>query len=109
MCSHFVQSMFTKVSSSVYSIYTIVRKPRLVLDFTLTLILCHIILTTYYSAALPSSLFFWIIMSAGAAITTVLGEQMCVKREMREGISIPPNHEQISQEEEIELGSLRPD
>ena len=79
------------------------------LDFTLTLVFSHVILTTYYSAALPSSLFFWLIMAAGAALTTTLAEQMCIKRELREGITIPSNQTQNSQDEEMEMGNLRPD
>ncbi|KAF8515923.1 hypothetical protein JB92DRAFT_36514 [Gautieria morchelliformis] len=42
----------------VYYLYIFVRRPRLILDFALTLVLNHLILTTYYSAALPSSPFF---------------------------------------------------
>ena len=93
---------------SVYYVYAIVRRPKLVLDFSLTLILNHIILTTYYSAAFPSSLFFWAIIAAGAAITIVLAEQMCVKRELREGITIQ-NPEERALHEDMEMGNLRPD
>jgi hypothetical protein len=99
----------TKDIRSVYAIYTVVRRPKLVLDFTLTLVFSHIILSTYYSAALPSSLFFWLIMAAGAALTTTFAEQMCVKREMREGITIPSNQAQNGQDEELEMANLRPD
>lgn len=67
-------------------IYHIVRKPTHVLDFALTLLLNHLILTTYYSASLPSSLFFWLTVIGGAAATVIFAEQLCVRREMRDGL-----------------------
>ncbi|KAG8918115.1 hypothetical protein FRC03_012345 [Tulasnella sp. 419] len=67
-------------------IYHLIRKPTHVLDFTLTLLFNHIILTTYYSASLPTSLFFWLVVLGGAAITVIFAEQLCVKREMQEGL-----------------------
>lgn len=85
---------------SVYYLYTLVRRPRLILDFVFTLVFNHIVLTTYYSAALPSSLFFWLVMAAGAALVVVFAEQLCVRREMREGLSV------VSTEaEEMEMGN----
>jgi len=67
-------------------VYHIVRKPTHILDFALTLLLNHLILTTYYSSTLPSSLFFWLVMIAGSAITIIFAEQLCVRREMQEGL-----------------------
>jgi len=77
--------LLTSGADVVY-IYHVVRKPTHVLDFALTLVLNHLILTTYYSASLPSSLFFWLVVAGGAAITVVFAEQLCVRREMREGL-----------------------
>jgi len=70
----------------VYYLYTLVRRPTYILDFACTLVLNHLILTTYYSASFPSSLFFWIIMTCGAVLDIVFAEQLCVRREMREGL-----------------------
>jgi len=72
--------------ADVFYIYHIIRKPTHVLDFALTLLLNHLILTTYYSASLPSSVFFWLVVSAGSATTIIFAEQLCVRREMREGL-----------------------
>ncbi|PVF93917.1 hypothetical protein CPB86DRAFT_776868 [Serendipita vermifera] len=68
--------------ADVYYIFSFIRKPRLVLDFTLTIFFNHIILTTYYSAAFPTSVFFWFIMGLCATITILLAEQLCVRREL---------------------------
>ena len=80
--------------------YTVVRRPKLILDFALTLVFNHIVLTTYYSASLPSSLFFWLVIAAGAFCSVVISEQLCVRREMREGLAVAATNEA----EEMELG-----
>lgn len=73
----------------------------MVLDFTLTILLNHIILTTYYSAAFPTSLFWWAVTSGGAAMTVILAEQICVRREMEEGLKVVG-----LREEDIEMGGI---
>ncbi|KAF9030375.1 hypothetical protein BDZ89DRAFT_911077, partial [Hymenopellis radicata] len=84
-------------ASDIYYIYTIVRRPRMVLDFALSLVFIHLVLTTYYSASIPTSLFFWLVVGVGALATVVMAEQLCVRREMQEGLSVvstePPEEE----------------
>jgi len=70
----------------IYIIYTLIRRPTMVLDFSLTLILNHTILTTYYASSFPTSLFFWFIMSIGTLFLIVFAEQLCVRRELRQGL-----------------------
>jgi protein SYS1 len=77
--------------SSVYFLYHVVRRPQLILDFTLTLLFNHLVLTTYYCAVLPTSLFFWAVDLGSSFLTLLLAEQMCVKREMTEGLVIATN------------------
>jgi hypothetical protein len=91
---------------SVYYLYHLVRRPRLILDFTLTLLFNHLVLTTYYSAVLPTSLFFWIVLLGSSLLTLLLAEQMCVKREMSEGLVIAMNTQDAG---DVELGTLRRD
>jgi hypothetical protein len=93
------------VTSSVYSLYFLVRRPRLILDFVLTLIFNHLVLTTYYSSSVPTSLFFWAVVLAGCAGTVSATEQLCVKREMNEGLAVPADNTL----EDIEIGGLRRD
>lgn len=64
------------------------------------------VLTTYYSASLPSSLFFWLVILSCAVVTVIVAEQLCVKREMAEGLSVPPMH---AEAEEMEMGISRRD
>ncbi|KAI0047149.1 hypothetical protein FA95DRAFT_1606329 [Auriscalpium vulgare] len=93
-------------TADVYYLYAVVRRPRLILDFALTLLFCHLVLTTYYSASLPTSLFFWAVVLGSSAMTIVFAEQLCVKREMNEGLvvaSAPP------EADDLEMGALRRD
>ncbi|OAX34894.1 hypothetical protein K503DRAFT_746694 [Rhizopogon vinicolor AM-OR11-026] len=72
--------------ADIYYFCILVRRPRLLLDFALTLGFSHIVLTTYYSASIPTSLFFWIVMFTWSTTTVTIAEQICVKREMTEGL-----------------------
>jgi len=91
---------------SVYYLYHLVRRPRLILDFTLTLLFNHLVLTTYYSAAIPTSLFFWIVLLGSSFLTLLFTEQMCVKREMSEGLVIATNSLEAG---DVEMSALRRD
>lgn len=46
-------------------------------------------------------------MLGGAALTVIVTEQLCVKREMKEGLSVAPIPEE-EDVDEMELGSLLP-
>lgn len=92
--------------NSVYYLYHLVRRPRLILDFTLTLLFNHLVLTTYYSAVLPTSLFFWAVVIGSSILTLLLAEQMCVKREMTEGLVIATSNPDTG---DVEMGALRRD
>jgi protein SYS1 len=64
------------------------------------------VLTTYYSAAVPTSLFFWIVLLASSFFTLLVAEQMCVKREMSEGLVIATNSLEAG---DVEMSALRRD
>ena len=100
--------MLISVYDSIYYLYKLVRRPRLILDFALTLVFNHLVLTTYYSAAVPTSLFFWLVLLGGAALTIVVAEQLCVKREMSEGLNVMPVRPEDLQLDEMEMGGLLP-
>lgn len=91
---------------SIYYLYVFIRRPRLILDFALTLVFNHLVLTTYYSASIPTSIFFWVIVLGGSAITVIMAEQLCVKREMTEGLSVAPLLQEEQEVEEMELGGI---
>ncbi|EGN97068.1 hypothetical protein SERLA73DRAFT_185347 [Serpula lacrymans var. lacrymans S7.3] len=88
--------------ADIYYLCFLIRRPRLILDFTLTLLFNHLVLTTYYSASIPTSFFFWLVMIASSALTIVIAEQLCVKREMTEGLVVSHPRD----EDEVEMGEL---
>ncbi|PFH50951.1 hypothetical protein AMATHDRAFT_60136 [Amanita thiersii Skay4041] len=92
-------------SADIYYLYSLVRRPRLILDFALTLVFNHLVLTTYYAASIPTSLFFWFTLICGSIFTVVVAEHLCVKREMTEGLNIAPLNAD-EDVDEMEMGSL---
>lgn len=90
--------------ADIWAIYVFVRRPRMVLDFALTLAGVHVVLTTYYAGALPRGLFAWATYGVSCGATVVLAEQACVRREMDEGIRIAAAPNPVS--EDVELGLL---
>jgi hypothetical protein len=88
---------------SVWFIYTLIRRPRMVLDFTLTLLFLHLVFTTYYSASVPTSFFFWMVMIIGAIGVIICAEQLCVRREMRDGLAVPPTGPSV---DDVEMQGL---
>lgn len=95
--------------ADVYYLYALVRRPRLILDFAITLMFNHLVLTTYYSASIPTSLFFWLIMVAGSAWIIIAAEQLCVKREMNEGLVVSQSQPRDGDLDEMEMGDTRLD
>ncbi|KDE07768.1 hypothetical protein MVLG_02038 [Microbotryum lychnidis-dioicae p1A1 Lamole] len=75
----------------VFYLYHFVRRPTHILDSSLTLLFNHLILTTYYSSQFPTSFFFYFILIGSSVVQIVLAEQMCVRREMKEGFSFDEN------------------
>lgn len=59
---------------SILPLYFIIRRPTHILDFALTLIFNHFILTTYYSASFPTSIFYWLVQACGAVLMVVSAE-----------------------------------
>ncbi|KAH9930263.1 integral membrane protein S linking to the trans Golgi network-domain-containing protein [Fomitopsis serialis] len=92
----------TASGADIYYLYTLIRRPRMILDFSLTLIFNHLVLTTYYAASFPTTLFFWGVVIISAAMMVIVAEQLCVKREMTEGLTVAAPTE----DEDVEMGSL---
>lgn len=76
------------IPGSVFSLYHIVRRPTHILDFSLTLVFVHLILTIYYSSSFPTSIFFWLVVAGSSVAQIVIAEQLCVRREMRDGFTL---------------------
>jgi hypothetical protein len=58
------------------------------MDHSLTICLNHLILTTYYSAHLPTSIWFYFVLLLSAVLQILLTEHLCVQREFRDGLGV---------------------
>lgn len=61
---------------SIAPLYYLIRRPTYILDFALTLTFNHILFTTYYAKAFPTSLYVWVVQALGAMLMIVFGEQV---------------------------------
>lgn len=68
---------------SAIFILLLIARSKLVLDFALTVHLIHLIVTSLYTHAIPSHLFWWALQTASATIMTSLGVWACQWRELR--------------------------
>jgi len=59
-----------------------VARARLVLDFSLTLLLYHVLMVTYYSGHVPSSFLWWALNGTTAGVMIFGGEYACMQLEM---------------------------
>ncbi|KAK4956996.1 hypothetical protein LTR66_013283 [Elasticomyces elasticus] len=60
-----------------------IARSKLVPDFALTIHLVHLIVTSLYTHALPTNLFWWAVQLASAGLMTFLGVWACRWRELK--------------------------
>ncbi|KAF9927166.1 hypothetical protein FBU30_003446 [Linnemannia zychae] len=66
----------------VFLLLKIVTRARLVLDFSLTLLLYHLLLVTLYSDHIPSTFLWWALNGTTCGIMIFGGEYVCMQQEM---------------------------
>ncbi|KAF1956643.1 hypothetical protein CC80DRAFT_492164 [Byssothecium circinans] len=67
----------------VVFILLLIARSKLVLDFALTIHFIHLIVTSLYSHAIPTNLFWWALQICSASVMTSLGVWACQWRELR--------------------------
>lgn len=67
----------------VVFILLLIARSKLVLDFALTVHFIHLIVTSFYSHAVPSNLFWWALQICSATLMTSLGVWACQWRELK--------------------------
>ena len=65
-----------------YLVYLIERAKKC-LDFSVTLFVIHLFICIVYGGW-PSSLTWWVVNGTGVAVMALLGEYLCIRRELRE-------------------------
>jgi ABC-type nickel/cobalt efflux system permease component RcnA len=68
---------------SAIFILLLIARSKLVLDFALTVHFIHLVVTSFYSHAIPANLFWWALQMCSATIMTSLGVWACQWRELR--------------------------
>ncbi|KAH6637797.1 integral membrane protein S linking to the trans Golgi network-domain-containing protein [Boeremia exigua] len=74
--------VLNSLTSAIFILLLIARS-KLVLDFALTVHFIHLIVTSVYTHAIPSHLFWWALQATSATIMTSLGVWACQWRELR--------------------------
>ncbi|KAG5930054.1 hypothetical protein E4U42_003215 [Claviceps africana] len=65
------------------AIVILVARSKLVLDFSLTLHVLHLVFTTLYTHSLPAHSMWWMTMASSAAMSVALGMWGCRHRELQ--------------------------
>ncbi|KAG9305447.1 hypothetical protein G9A89_021165 [Geosiphon pyriformis] len=76
---------FAWIANSVVGIYLLLRvveRAKQVLDFTLTLHFFHLLITSYYSGHIPTTIIWWAINIINCCIMIFGGELYCMRKEM---------------------------
>lgn len=71
------------VMRSVIPILLLIARSKLVADFALTIHLIHLIVTSLYTRAIPTSIYWWLVQTGSAALMISLGMWACQWRELQ--------------------------
>lgn len=74
--------MFLMLNRASFLLYLIERAKKC-LDFSATVYIIHLCICILYGGW-PSSITWWVVNGTGLAIMALLGEYLCIKRELRE-------------------------
>nr|GMD37282.1 protein SYS1 homolog [Ipomoea batatas] len=74
--------ILSSIAGAGYLVYVIERAKKC-LDFASTLYVIHLFTSLVYGGW-PSSLTWWVVNVTGFAVMALLGEYLCIKRELRE-------------------------
>ncbi|KNA11707.1 hypothetical protein SOVF_132600 [Spinacia oleracea] len=74
--------LLTSLAGAGYLLYLVERAKRC-LDFSATIYIIHLFICVVYGGW-PSSFTWWVVNIAGLAIMALLGEYLCIKRELQD-------------------------
>uniref|UniRef100_A0A7N0RGY5 Protein SYS1 homolog n=1 Tax=Kalanchoe fedtschenkoi TaxID=63787 RepID=A0A7N0RGY5_KALFE len=74
--------MLSSLAGAGYLLYLIERAKKC-LDFSATLYILHLFICIIYGGW-PSSIAWWVVNATGLALMALLGEYLCIRRELRE-------------------------
>lgn len=71
------------IPPSVIPILLLIARSKLVPDFAITIHIIHLLITSLYSHAVPTSLYWWLVQIASAGLMVSLGMWACQWRELQ--------------------------
>lgn len=74
--------MLSAIACSAFMVYLIERAKKC-LDFSFTLYFIHLFICIIYGGW-PSSITWWVVNGTGLAVMALLGEYLCIRRELKE-------------------------
>lgn len=74
--------LISALAGAIYMVYLIERAKKC-LDFSATVYIIHLFICIMYGGW-PSSITWWVVNATGIAVMALLGEYLCVRRELRE-------------------------
>ncbi|XP_050232330.1 uncharacterized protein LOC126681014 [Mercurialis annua] len=81
-CCVIASFLLTSVAGAGYMLYLIERAKKC-LDFSATIYIFHLFLCIIYGGW-PSSITWWVVSVTGLAVMALLGEYLCIRRELRD-------------------------
>ncbi|KAJ6327518.1 SYS1 [Salix viminalis] len=81
-CCVIASLLLTSFAGAGYMVFLIERAKKC-LDFSATLYIIHLFKCIIYGGW-PSSISWWVVNGTGFAVMALLGEYLCIKRELRE-------------------------
>lgn len=93
----------------VIPILLLIARSKLVPDFAITIHIIHLLVTSLYSHAVPTSLYWWLVQGASAGLMVSLGMWACQWRELQPMVFGGKGKERAGQGEGEghEMGTLR--
>ncbi|KAK6914914.1 Integral membrane protein SYS1-related [Dillenia turbinata] len=74
--------ILTALAGAFYLLY-LVERAKKCLDFSATIYIIHLVICILYGGW-PASITWWIVNATGFAVMALLGEYLCIRRELRE-------------------------
>ncbi|CAL9083701.1 unnamed protein product [Musa acuminata var. zebrina] len=77
-----VSFLLSSLAGAIYLVY-LVERAKKCLDFSATLYIIHLFICIIYGGW-PSSITWWVVNVTGLALMSLLGEWLCIRRELQE-------------------------
>ncbi|XP_042480058.1 protein SYS1 homolog [Macadamia integrifolia] len=78
-----IASFLLTALPGAFYVFHLVERAKKCLDFSATLYIVHVFICIIYGGW-PSSITWWVVNGTGLAVMALLGEWLCIRRELRE-------------------------